>query len=78
MLLEAIFLAVAVPTGVLIAHFTKDETPIYKKWFQYIVILSAISSVLFYLYRQPSIALVSAFIAIATFISYVKSHNNKL
>jgi hypothetical protein len=73
MLLEIIILLLAIPTGLLIAHLTKDELKTGKKYFKIIIIASLLAAIWFYLTKNIPEALTSTFITLATFISFLKS-----
>jgi hypothetical protein len=73
LIIEILFLVLAIPTGLLIAHLTKEELKQGKKYFRALIILSVLATVWFYLTKFPAEALTSAFIAITTIISYTKA-----
>lgn len=73
MVLELLVLALAIPAGLLIARFTKEELKPGKKYFKPLIILAVLATIWFYLTKLPAEALTSAFIAITTFISLMKS-----
>jgi len=73
MFLQIVVLALAVPTGILMANLTKEELKSGRKYFKAIIILAILATIWFYLTNFPSEALTSAFIAITTFISHIKS-----
>ena len=78
MIFEIIILILAIPTGLLIAKLTKEELKPGRKYFAALIIVSILATIWFYLTKFKVEALTSAFIAISTLISYVKSFNKKL
>ena len=47
-IISIIILALAIPTGTLLAKSTKDEKPIYKKYFPPMLWIIAIATAVFY------------------------------
>ena len=47
-IIYVLILASAIPIGLLAKHLTKDENPIYKKYFPVLMWITAISAAVFY------------------------------
>lgn len=77
MIIEIILLILAVPTGFLLAWLGRDELVDGKKWFKLIIVASLVLSGLFWLFGLDYISLTLGFIAIASFISIIKSNDRK-
>lgn len=78
MIIEIILLVLAVPVGFLIAWMAKDELKDGQKWFRMLTIASIVLAGLSWLYGESYIALTLLFIAIASFVSLIKSEDKKL
>ena len=77
MLIEIIFLFLAIPTGYILAYLSRDELVAGRKWFKVIIIASFLTGIWFYFTGQTFITYTTAFILIATFISLTKSYDKK-
>jgi hypothetical protein len=77
MIIEIILLILAVPAGLLIAYLARDELIQGQKWFKILVIASLALAGLFWMMNLDYISLTLVFIAIASFVSLVKSKDKK-
>jgi hypothetical protein len=75
LIIEFILLVLAIPAGFLIAWLARDELVDGKKWFRTLVIASLALGGMFWLAGFVYISLSLIFIAIASFISLVKSND---
>lgn len=77
MMTEIVLLALAIPAGYLLAWMTRDELVYGREWFRALIIISVALSGLSWLFgfRQSSLSLI--FIAIISFISFVKSKDKR-
>ena len=75
MIIELILLILAVPAGFLIAWLGRDELVDGKKWFKGLIISSVVLAGLLWLFGLDYISLTLGFIAIASFISVIKSND---
>ncbi len=78
MIFYLIIIALAVPTGFLIAHMARDELVLGRKWFRIIFTASFIAGLWFFLIGVEYIALTLFFIVIFSLINYIKSFDKKL
>lgn len=76
-LLEIIVLAMAIPAGYLLAWLCKDELADGKKWFYWIVIFGVFLGGWGILIDEKIAGYTCLFIAIAGFISLMKSKDKK-
>ena len=74
---EIIILALAVPSGFLIAWLAKDELIQGRKWFRILIISSILFGIWFYLIGQSYIVWVFGFILIVSLIGLIKSNDKK-
>ncbi|MBS3072002.1 hypothetical protein J4408_03355 [Candidatus Pacearchaeota archaeon] len=72
MLVELIFLALAVPVGFLIVSLTEDELKEGKKWFRIIFVVSIVLAALCFVYGWSAAANTLVFMAIVAFVSILK------
>jgi len=77
MLLEILILLLAIPTGYIIAYLTPDELIQGRKWFKIIIVASIATAIFTYITGYNYITLTTIFMAIVSFISYVKSFDKK-
>jgi len=77
LIIEIILLILAVPAGLLIAYLARDELIQGQKWFKILVIASLALAGLFWMMNLDYISLTLVFIAIASFVSLVKSKDKK-
>ncbi|MCH7568814.1 MAG: hypothetical protein IIA87_05320 [Nanoarchaeota archaeon] len=77
MMWEIIILALAVPSGFLIAWLAKDELIQGRKWFRILIISSILFGIWFYLIGQSYIVWVFGFILIVSLIGLIKSNDKK-
>jgi len=76
MLNEILILVLAIPVGYLLAYLTRDELVEGRKWFKLVMLLSAISAVVFLIFNI-TISLTLGFMFIVSWISLKKSYNAK-
>ncbi len=65
-------LLLAIPIGLLLARFTKDELTQVRPYLQTLIIATILSAIWFYLTKRTDIVLTSIFIFIVTIISLIK------
>jgi hypothetical protein len=76
MWLAVLVLVLAFPTGYLLAYLTRDELVQGRNWFKIIVLISAVSSIVF-IFFNLTISLTLVFASIATIICLIKSYDKK-
>jgi hypothetical protein len=77
MIIEIILLVLAIPVGYLIAWLARDELVDGRKWFKLLIILSSALALFFYPFNYGYISLSLLFIAIVSFISFLKSRDKE-
>ena len=77
MIIELILLALAVPTGFLIAWMARDELVDGRRWFAALAVICAVLMILFANLGFGYITLTLVFIAIVSFISLIKSKDER-
>lgn len=77
MLLEIFIIALAIPAGFLISWMARDELIVGKKWFIVLIVLFTASGVIAIVFKQPSAAFTSFFIAIISAVAFWKSGDKK-
>lgn len=75
--LIVVLLVLAFPVGLLIAWMGRDELKDGRKWFQRIIIISAIIGIISVLFKRYTEGLTFLFIIIFTGISLWKSYDKK-
>ncbi len=77
MIEKLIILALAIPSGYLIAWLARDELLAGRKWFLGIIILSVFVGTWSYFIGQGYIGWTAGFMIIVSFISLIKSYDKK-
>ncbi len=77
MLMEALILALALPSGYLIAWLARDELLAGQAWFWLILLSSLILTGIFYTFSLKYLWLSCLFIAVVSAISIVKSYDTR-
>ena len=77
MIEELIILALAIPSGYLIARLARDELVDGRKWFQILIILGIAVGTLAYFIGYGYIGWTAGFMIIVSFISLIKSYDKK-
>ncbi|MBS3066082.1 hypothetical protein J4229_03500 [Candidatus Pacearchaeota archaeon] len=77
MITEIILLALAIPTGLILAWLADDELKDGKKWFVALFYVSLALALFFLFYGKGYIVLTFVFIAIVSFISAIKATKRK-
>ena len=77
MIVEIIIILLAIPAGLMLAHAARDELEEGRNWFRILTIASLALAGLFWLLGYNYITLTLIFIAIVSFISYIKSKDRK-
>lgn len=77
MILNLLILFLAVPIGLLIAWFARDELKQGRKWFRIMVILSLLGGLWFWLIDRIYISLTWGFIFIIVLVTLAKSQDKK-
>jgi len=77
MMLEVLFLILAVPAGFLIAWLANDELVSGRRWFYALLLLSIGLGGWFFLTGLSYLGLTFSFMAIVSFISILKSRDKK-
>ncbi len=77
MVIEILILALAIPSGFLIARLCRDELVQGRKWFKILIIGFLILGIGFFLFGYKVEGFASFFIMITSLISYVKSYDKK-
>lgn len=72
-----LFLVVAIVAGYLIAYLSRDELVQGRKWFQRLAITFFVVGIGFSIFGFDVEAMVCSFIVIVSWISYIKSKDNK-
>jgi len=70
---DIFILVFAIPAGFLLSWLAKDELKEGKKWFKALFVISLILTLVFFVYGISYAALTSAFVAIVSLISMIKS-----
>jgi hypothetical protein len=73
MWLEILILLTAIPVGFLIAYMTEEELKDGRKYFRLIFYLSVSLAIIFSFINRRIESLSLAYLAITSFISYIKS-----
>ncbi len=77
MILNIIFLFLAIPVGFLIAWLARDELLIGKKYFRALIIVSLGAILWFWLTKESYLAWTFGFILIVSIVSLVKAEDKK-
>lgn len=73
MMTNIFLLALAIPAGFVLAWLAKDELKEGKKWFKALFVISLVLTGVFWVYGISYAALTSAFVAIVSLVSMIKS-----
>ena len=76
MIATVIVLLLAVPIGYLLAWLTRDEIKPIRKWIEYVTIAGFAFAGGFYVYGFLVYSLTCLFVAIVSFVSYMKSFDD--
>jgi len=73
MVTDILLLVLAIPAGFLLSWMAKDELKEGKKWFKALFVISLVLTGVFWVYGISYAALTSAFVAIVSLVSMIKS-----
>ncbi len=72
-LLLAVVLLTSIPVGFLIAWMSRDELKAGRKWFFALTTISFLLAIIFYFFKNITLALTMIYIFVVSLISYIKS-----
>lgn len=77
MWIEIGLLVLAVPVGLLIAYLTKEELKAGRRWFESMMIASALLAIWFFINQINYVAYTFLFVFVVALVSLVRSYDKK-